>query len=86
MRERASGFRSALWLCNASATEREFNVLRTALDLALTFSLALGVTFCPALRVAFRLALRVTFRLELSGALRLTDLFEVLRTARLLRL
>jgi len=52
MWERLLGSRNALVLRNTPATEREFNVLRTALDL--TF--AVRVTF-PALRVAFPVVL-----------------------------
>jgi len=63
MWERLLGSRHALVLRNAPATEREFNVLRTALDL--TF--AVRVTF-PALRVAFPVVL--------SGVLWPTALFE----------
>jgi hypothetical protein len=57
-------------LRNAPETEREFNVLRTALDL--TF--ALRVAF-PAVRVAFP-ALRVAFPVVWSGVLWPTELFE----------
>jgi hypothetical protein len=73
MRERAFGFRSALRSCSAPATEREFSVLRTAVDLALKYSLALGVPF--------RSALRVAFRLELSGGPRSIDLSRLLGAA-----
>ena len=70
MWERLLGSRNALVLRNAPATEREFNVLRTALDL--TF--ALRVAF-PAVRVAFP-ALRVAFPVVWSGVLWPTELFE----------
>jgi hypothetical protein len=77
MWERLLGSRNALVLRNAPATEREFNVLRTALDL--TFALrvafpAVRVAF-PAVRVAFP-ALRVAFPVVWSGVLWPTELFE----------
>jgi hypothetical protein len=71
MRARVFRLRNALLLRKAPATERDFNVLRTALDLTVAFSVALDV--------AVRVALRVAFRLELVSALLPTDLLRVLR-------
>src|SRR5665811_1443880 len=88
MPARVTGLLNALLLLNAPATERDFNVLRTALDLTFAFSFALDVAFSFALDVAFSFALdvafsffalRVAFRLELVSALLPTDLLRVLR-------
>jgi hypothetical protein len=73
MRARVLELRNALVLRNAPATEREFNVLRTAL--VLTFALLV------VLEVAFRVALLVAFRLELVSVLLPTELLVVLRVA-----
>jgi hypothetical protein len=54
MAARAAGLRSAVLLCNAPATEREFNTFRTARDL--TFALRFPLT--AALRLAFNPAPR----------------------------
>src|SRR5450756_2010142 len=80
MPARVTGLLNALLLLNAPATERDFNVLRTALDLTFAFSFALDVAFSFALEVAFSFfALRVAFRLEVVSALLPTDLLRVLR-------
>src|SRR5450759_351439 len=80
MPARVTGLLNALLLLNAPATERDFNVLRTALDLTFAFSFALDVAFSFALDVAFSFfALRVAFRLEVVSALLPTDLLWVLR-------
>jgi len=68
MPARVTGFRSALVLRNAPATELEFKVLRTALVLAVAFKVAL--------EVAFRVALSVV-RLGLLSVLPPTELFGV---------
>jgi hypothetical protein len=54
MRARVFGLRNAFRLCNAPATEREFNVARTVLALTVEFSLVLNVAVRVLLRVAVR--------------------------------
>jgi hypothetical protein len=71
MRARIFGLRNAFRLCNAPATEREFNVSRTALALAVEFSLVLNVAFRVVLRVAFRFVSALV-PARLVGALRVT--------------
>src|ERR1039458_8101020 len=51
MRARVFGLRNAFRLRNAPATEREFNVSRTALDLTVEFSFVLNVAVRAVLRV-----------------------------------
>jgi hypothetical protein len=52
---RAPALRKAFLLRNAPATEREFNVLRTALDRNLAFRFWPSVGFLPVLKFAARL-------------------------------
>src|SRR5450756_1496464 len=78
MRARVFRSRNALLLLNAPATERDFNVLRTALDLTFAFSFALGVAFSFALDVAFSF---FTLRVAFSFALDVAFSFFALRVA-----
>ena len=73
IRARVLGLRNAPGVRNAPATEREFSVLRTALDLTPEFSFVLNV--------AVRAVLRAAFRLELVSARLPTELLEMLRVA-----
>jgi hypothetical protein len=90
MPARVTGLLSALVLRNAPATEPEFSVVRTALDLAVVFSVVLDVAFRVefsvvldvAFRVDFSVVLDVAFRVEFSVAFRLRLVSDLLPTER----